>query len=207
MCYYSVYSPCVTVILFTHHVLLLFCLLTICYYYSVYSPCVTIILFTLHVLLFCSLTKCYYYYSVYSPCDIIIILFTHHVLLCLLTKLLHSTEDEPWKRVNAYVIHPTYDWKDLNLKFVLQTYRDYSATKDKRYLEVLYPCCKVRLVSHMEPTPGFCPSCHFFQIFLELFFSFLFSKNFSSVPLLWDTSVCVTCVDSLLSKCAHLKNL
>nr|KAG5708585.1 hypothetical protein BaRGS_033006 [Batillaria attramentaria] len=51
-------------------------------------------------------------------------------------------EDEPWKRVNAYIIHPTYDWKDLNLKFVLQTYRDYSASKDHQYLEVLYPCCK-----------------------------------------------------------------
>ena len=119
---------------------------------------------------------CYYNYSVYSPCVTIIILFTHHVLLllfCLLTKLLHSTEDEPWKRVNAYVIHPTYDWKDLNLKFVLQTYRDYSATKDKRYLEVLYPCCKVRLDSHLEPAPCFCLSghlCHFFQIFLEFFF-------------------------------------
>lgn len=54
------------------------------------------------------------------------------------------TEDEPWKRPNAYVIHPTYDWKDLNLKFVLQAYRDYSATKDKGYLETMYPCCKVR---------------------------------------------------------------
>ena len=200
MCYYyySVHSPCV-IILFTHHVLLLFCLLSMCYY-SVYSPCVTIILFTLHVLLFCSLTMytiiimfthhvilfcsltmCYYYYSVYSPCDIIIILFTHHVLLllfCLLTKLLHSTEDEPWKRVNAYVIHPTYDWKDLNLKFVLQTYRDYSATKDKRYLEVLYPCCKVRLVSHLEPAPCFCLSCHSFQIVLELFCLFSSQKPF-----------------------------
>ena len=158
-----------------------------CYYhYSVYSLCVTIIiLFTHHVLLllFYLLTMCYYYYFVYSPWVTIIILFTHHMLLlffCLLTKLLHSTEDEPWKRVNAYVIHPTYNWKDLNLKFVLQTYRDYSATKDKRYLEVLYPCCKVRLDSHLEPAPCFCLSghlCHFFQIFLD-FFSFSFQKPF-----------------------------
>ncbi|KAK7116158.1 non-lysosomal glucosylceramidase-like isoform X2 [Littorina saxatilis] len=55
---------------------------------------------------------------------------------------LGDPEDEPWKRPNAYVIHPTYDWKDLNLKFVLQAYRDYSATKDKGYLETMYPCCK-----------------------------------------------------------------
>lgn len=56
-------------------------------------------------------------------------------------------EDEPWKRVNAYIIHPTYDWKDLNLKFVLQTYRDYAATKDRHFLEFLYPCCKA-VVEH-----------------------------------------------------------
>ena len=62
------------------------------------------------------------------------------------------SEDEPWKRVNAYVVHPTYDWKDLNLKFVLQTYRDYSATKDRHYLEVLYPCCKVRLYTTKDWT-------------------------------------------------------
>ncbi|XP_076443638.1 non-lysosomal glucosylceramidase-like isoform X2 [Babylonia areolata] len=55
---------------------------------------------------------------------------------------LGDPEDEPWKRVNAYVTLPTYDWKDLNLKFVLQTYRDFSATRDKPYLEFLYPCCK-----------------------------------------------------------------
>ncbi|KAK0057638.1 non-lysosomal glucosylceramidase [Biomphalaria pfeifferi] len=52
-------------------------------------------------------------------------------------------EDEPWKRVNAYNIHPTHDWKDLNLKFVLQVYRDYSALEDKKYLETMYPKCKV----------------------------------------------------------------
>lgn len=56
-------------------------------------------------------------------------------------------EDEPWKRVNAYIIHPTYDWKDLNIKFVLQTFRDYSVTKDKHYLQVLYPGCKA-VVEH-----------------------------------------------------------
>ncbi|KAL8601227.1 hypothetical protein ACOMHN_003033 [Nucella lapillus] len=51
-------------------------------------------------------------------------------------------EDEPWQRVNAYITLPTSDWKDLNLKFVLQTYRDYSATNDRLYLQTLYPCCK-----------------------------------------------------------------
>jgi len=53
------------------------------------------------------------------------------------------TEDEPWKRVNAYNIHPTVDWKDLNLKFVLQVYRDYYVTKDMEFLEHMYPIMKV----------------------------------------------------------------
>lgn len=48
-------------------------------------------------------------------------------------------EDEPWGRLNAYIIHPTCEWKDLNLKFVLQTYRDFSVTKDKEYLQNMYP--------------------------------------------------------------------
>ncbi|CAL1530739.1 unnamed protein product [Lymnaea stagnalis] len=51
-------------------------------------------------------------------------------------------EDEPWKRVNAYNIHPTDDWKDLNLKFVLQVYRDFNAVKDMEYLSFMYPKCK-----------------------------------------------------------------
>ncbi|BFY98894.1 hypothetical protein BsWGS_01934 [Bradybaena similaris] len=56
-------------------------------------------------------------------------------------------EDEPWKRVNAYNIHPTDDWKDLNLKFVLQVYRDFSATQNFEYLKFMYPKCKVLIES------------------------------------------------------------
>ncbi|KAH3838447.1 non-lysosomal glucosylceramidase-like [Dreissena polymorpha] len=52
-------------------------------------------------------------------------------------------EDEPWKRVNAYNIHPTVDWKDLNLKFILQVYRDYHATGDRAFLEHMYPIMRV----------------------------------------------------------------
>ena len=29
-------------------------------------------------------------------------------------------DDEPWTNINAYTIHDTSDWKDLNLKFILQ---------------------------------------------------------------------------------------
>ena len=38
---------------------------------------------------------------------------------------LHFAEEEPWLKLNAYTIHPTVEWKDLNVKFVLQVYRDY----------------------------------------------------------------------------------
>ncbi|GBG69799.1 hypothetical protein CBR_g4628 [Chara braunii] len=36
----------------------------------------------------------------------------------------------PWIRLNAYNIHDTSRWKDLNSKFVLQVYRDYVVTGD-----------------------------------------------------------------------------
>ena len=47
--------------------------------------------------------------------------------------------EAPWLKVNAYNIHSTADWKDLNVKFVLQVYRDYAATKDEAFLADLYP--------------------------------------------------------------------
>ncbi|GFS08363.1 non-lysosomal glucosylceramidase [Elysia marginata] len=56
-------------------------------------------------------------------------------------------EDEPWIRINAYNIHPTDDWKDLNIKFVLQVYRDYAATEDTNYLNFMYPKCQILMES------------------------------------------------------------
>lgn len=56
-----------------------------------------------------------------------------------------SLDDEPWQRVNAYLIHDTADWKDLNLKFVLQVYRDYHLTQDSQYLRDMWPICQVHL--------------------------------------------------------------
>ena len=53
------------------------------------------------------------------------------------------TEDEPWVRVNGYLLHDTSDWKDLNLKFVLQVYRDYHVTKDFNYLKQMWPRIQV----------------------------------------------------------------
>ena len=31
-----------------------------------------------------------------------------------------SLAEDPWEKINAYTIHDTAQWKDLNLKFVLQ---------------------------------------------------------------------------------------
>lgn len=41
--------------------------------------------------------------------------------------------------VNAYVMYSTHDWKDLNPKFVLTTYRDWMLCKDRDYLTRMYP--------------------------------------------------------------------
>lgn len=58
-----------------------------------------------------------------------------------------SLDDEPWQRVNAYIIHDTADWKDLNLKFVLHVYRDFHLTQDSQYLRDMWPICKVYLTA------------------------------------------------------------
>lgn len=48
--------------------------------------------------------------------------------------------------MNAYLIHDTADWKDLNLKFVLQVYRDFHLTQDTMYLQDMWPICQVQLI-------------------------------------------------------------
>ena len=53
------------------------------------------------------------------------------------------TDNEPWIELNAYRIHPTNEWKDLNTKFILEVYRDYVHTGNKQYLEDMYPFVKV----------------------------------------------------------------
>ncbi|KAM9509587.1 non-lysosomal glucosylceramidase isoform 1-T1 [Guaruba guarouba] len=58
--------------------------------------------------------------------------------------------DEPWQRVNAYLMHDTADWKDLNLKFVLQVYRDYYLTHDSVYLRDMWPVCQAVMESELK---------------------------------------------------------
>ncbi|KFV47077.1 Non-lysosomal glucosylceramidase, partial [Tyto alba] len=67
---------------------------------------------------------------------------------CLLPCCIHSVE--PWQRVNAYLMHDTADWKDLNLKFVLQVYRDYYLTHDSLYLRDMWPVCQAVMESELK---------------------------------------------------------
>lgn len=46
---------------------------------------------------------------------------------------------DPWFKVNAYTLHDTDRWKDLNPKFVLQVYRDTIATGDKSFARAVWP--------------------------------------------------------------------
>jgi len=52
-------------------------------------------------------------------------------------------DDDPWISVNAYFVHDTADWRDLNPKFVLQAYRDFHLSRDRSFLETVWPVCKV----------------------------------------------------------------
>uniref|UniRef100_A0A8B9BY25 Glucosylceramidase beta 2 n=1 Tax=Anser brachyrhynchus TaxID=132585 RepID=A0A8B9BY25_9AVES len=59
-------------------------------------------------------------------------------------------DDEPWQHVNAYLMHDTANWKDLNLKFVLQVYRDYYLTHDAPYLRDMWPVCQAVMESELR---------------------------------------------------------
>lgn len=52
-------------------------------------------------------------------------------------------EEAPWEMTNSYCIEDCNEWKDLNLKFVLQVYRDYLTTKDEQYLASMWPITQV----------------------------------------------------------------
>lgn len=58
-------------------------------------------------------------------------------------------DEEPFMLINSYPIHDVSEWRDLNLKFVLEVYRDYKLiqTSDhfegKRYLKDMYMALKM----------------------------------------------------------------
>jgi non-lysosomal glucosylceramidase len=55
---------------------------------------------------------------------------------------LGSPLEDPWIKINAYNAQDVSRWKDLNPKFVLQVARDYFLTKDKGFLEDVWPAVK-----------------------------------------------------------------
>ncbi|CAF0772366.1 unnamed protein product, partial [Didymodactylos carnosus] len=56
---------------------------------------------------------------------------------------LGDPDEEPWLKLNAYSVHDTSDWKDLNIKYLLQIYRDYVYTKNKQFLIDVWPTVKL----------------------------------------------------------------
>ncbi|XP_021896935.1 non-lysosomal glucosylceramidase-like, partial [Carica papaya] len=56
---------------------------------------------------------------------------------------------DPWNEMNAYNIHDTSKWKDLNSKFVLQVYRDFAATGDMSFGVDVWPAVRAAM-EYME---------------------------------------------------------
>ncbi|XP_010241124.1 PREDICTED: non-lysosomal glucosylceramidase isoform X2 [Nelumbo nucifera] len=56
---------------------------------------------------------------------------------------------DPWHEMNAYNIHDTSRWKDLNPKFVLQVYRDFTATEDLSFAVDVWPAVRAAM-EYME---------------------------------------------------------
>ncbi|XP_059445105.1 uncharacterized protein LOC132176955 [Corylus avellana] len=56
---------------------------------------------------------------------------------------------DPWNEMNAYNIHDTSKWKDLNPKFVLQVYRDFAATRDMSFGVDVWPAVRAAM-EYME---------------------------------------------------------
>lgn len=49
--------------------------------------------------------------------------------------------------MNAYLVHNVSEWRDLNLKFVLQCYRDYVFFDDKKYLVDMFPQVIIQIIN------------------------------------------------------------
>ncbi|XAR48848.1 Glucosylceramidase [Bertholletia excelsa] len=52
---------------------------------------------------------------------------------------------DPWHEMNAYNIHDTSQWKDLNPKFVLQVYRDFAVTGDLSFGVDVWPSVRAAM--------------------------------------------------------------
>lgn len=74
------------------------------------------------------------------------ILFIYKYLLFLERKVrgcvphdIGNPGEDPWNKINSYCIQDISRWKDLSSKFILQIYRDYIATKNKKFIEYIWP--------------------------------------------------------------------
>eukprot|EP01103_Thecamoeba_quadrilineata_P018741 TRINITY_DN7323_c0_g1_i1.p1 TRINITY_DN7323_c0_g1~~TRINITY_DN7323_c0_g1_i1.p1 ORF type:complete len:879 (+),score=168.96 TRINITY_DN7323_c0_g1_i1:63-2699(+) len=61
-----------------------------------------------------------------------------------------SPSGDPWHDPNAYPVQDVNRWKDLNSKLILQTYRDYLATKDVQFLRDMLPALKAAFEKLLE---------------------------------------------------------
>lgn len=65
---------------------------------------------------------------------------------------LGNPADEPWIATNAYVMHDTGKWKDLNMKYVLTSWRDYVVLSEEHqeFLFHTWPAVKMIMLEALE---------------------------------------------------------
>ncbi|XP_063225117.1 non-lysosomal glucosylceramidase isoform X3 [Bacillus rossius redtenbacheri] len=63
---------------------------------------------------------------------------------------LGDPDEEPLELLNAYGIHDVADWRDLNLKFVLQCFRDQQLTGDEAHLRAVWPSARAVMERALE---------------------------------------------------------
>uniref|UniRef100_A0A914GQL3 Non-lysosomal glucosylceramidase n=1 Tax=Globodera rostochiensis TaxID=31243 RepID=A0A914GQL3_GLORO len=65
---------------------------------------------------------------------------------------LGNPAEEPWLKTNAYRMHDTSEWKDLNLKFVLCAYRTFCSVlgRDRQFLSQVWPQVQIVVNEGLE---------------------------------------------------------
>ncbi|XP_021947733.1 non-lysosomal glucosylceramidase [Folsomia candida] len=58
--------------------------------------------------------------------------------------------EDPYLKINSYLMHDVSGWRDLNLKFVLQVFRDWKLSADSTYLNDLLPICEKVMKKSLE---------------------------------------------------------
>ncbi|KAL3123760.1 hypothetical protein niasHT_009973 [Heterodera trifolii] len=65
---------------------------------------------------------------------------------------LGNPAEEPWLKTNVYRMHDTSEWKDLNLKFVLCSYRTFCTVlgRDRQFLAQVWPQVQIMVAEGLE---------------------------------------------------------